>query len=50
MVLLIMLMKRTDEDCWMDSNLACARNDMDFEVDRKWSVFHHLLHGHLHHQ
>jgi len=27
---------RTDEDCWMDSNLACARNDMDFEVDHKW--------------
>merc|ERR1712110_644074 len=26
---------RTDDDCWLDSNLACARNGMD-GVDHKW--------------
>jgi len=27
---------RTDDDCWMGSNLACERNDMEFEVDHNW--------------
>jgi len=27
---------RTDNDCWMDSNLACERNDFDFVLNRNW--------------
>jgi len=27
---------RTDNDCWMDSNLACEGNDIDFVINRNW--------------
>ena len=54
---LMLLVNRTDNDCWMDSNLACEGNDIDFVINRNWSVshnhhnhHHHHHHNHRHHQ
>ena len=44
---LMLLVNRTDNDCWMDSNLACEGNDIDFVINRNWSVSHNQ-HHHYH--
>ena len=28
---------RTTQDCWMDSNLECTNQDIDFKINENWS-------------
>ena len=31
------ILPRTTQDCWMDSNLECTNQDIDFKINENWS-------------
>ena len=31
------MLTRTTQDCWMDSNLECTNQDIDFKINENWS-------------
>ena len=35
--LMTALLPRTTQDCWMDSNLECTNQDIDFKINENWS-------------
>ena len=37
------MMNRNDGDCWLDPNLECQDYELDFDINRGWSVSNHLI-------
>ena len=35
--LMTAMLPRTTQDCWMDSNLECTNQDIDFKINENWS-------------